>query len=283
MELTRMPVAGVAEQMPGGDAPVADEVECALSALVVAHNEEQRLATCLERLRFADEIVVVLDKCTDASKAIASRFTRRLVEGDWEYQGDRRNRALRECHGDWILEVDADEQVSDELAAEIRRTIETSNADWHLIPFNNYVGTRLIKHGWGGSFGVGAAARLFRKGSKTYHRQRVHVRLALSGQQGPALKHCFDHFVDDDISDMIRRLDRYTTQRAKDLRESPHPESLRRNLRRILSRFFKCYVSRKGYREGAYGFLIALFAGLYPILSYLKATLEDDARGSDAG
>jgi len=46
-------------------------------------------------------------------------------------------------------------------------------------------------------------------------------------------------------------------------------------VRRIFSRFYKCYVGRKGYREGHYGFLIALFAGLYPILSYLKAHLED--------
>lgn len=282
MELMHTSLVGVAEQVPGSNAPVRDDTGLTLSALVVAHNEEQRLAACLERLRFADEIVVVLDKCTDASKAIASRFTKRLIEGDWEYQGDRRNRGLRECHGDWILEVDADEQVSDELAAEIRRTVGTSDADWHLIPVNNYVGTRLIKHGWGCSFGVGAAVRLSRKGTKTYHRQRVHGRLALSGRQGRALNHGLDHFVDDDISDMLRRLDRYTTQRAKELREARQPESLHRNLRRILSRFFKCYVTRKGYREGAYGFLIALFAGLYPILSYLKATLEDDVRASDA-
>ena len=52
-----------------------------LSALVVAHNEEERLAECLERLAFADEIVVVLDKCTDGSKEVAARFTGRLVEG----------------------------------------------------------------------------------------------------------------------------------------------------------------------------------------------------------
>ena len=74
---------------------------------------------------------------------------------------------------------------------------------------------------------------------------------------------------------MIMRLDRYTTVRARDLRESSKSDSFGRNIRRIFSRFYKCYVGRKGYREGKYGFLIALFAGLYPILSYLKAHLED--------
>jgi hypothetical protein len=133
--------------------------------------------------------------------------------------------------------VDADERVSDGLAAEIRQTVRTSDADRHLILFNNYVGARLIKHGWGCSFGVGAKMKLFRNGTKAYHRQRTHPRIAFSGRHGPTLRHGLDHFVDDNISDMIRRLDRYTTERAKDLRESRQPETLRHNVRRILSRF----------------------------------------------
>jgi len=84
------------------------------------------------------------------------------------------------------------------------------------------------------------------------------------------------HYVDRNISDMIRRLDRYTTARAADLRAAGDIGRFSSNIRRIFSRFYKCYVGRKGYREGPYGFLIALFAGLYPILSYLKARLEDE-------
>ena len=83
------------------------------------------------------------------------------------------------------------------------------------------------------------------------------------------------HYVDRDISDMIARLDRYTTARARDLRASGDIGSFGHNIRRIFSRFWKCYVRRRGYREGQYGFLIALMAGLYPILSYLKASLEE--------
>ena len=62
--------------------------------------------------------------------------------------------------------------------------------------------------------------------------------------------------------------------RAQDLRDSGDIGSFAHNLRRIVSRFWKCYVGRRGYREGAWGFLIALCAALYPILSYLKARLE---------
>ena len=73
---------------------------------------------------------------------------------------------------------------------------------------------------------------------------------------------------------MLRRLDRYSSARAADLRESGDIGSYGKNLRRIASRFCKCYIGRRGYREGPWGFLIALCAALYPILSYLKARLE---------
>ena len=77
-----------------------------LSALVVAHNEEKQLAACLETLKFADEIVVVLDKCTDGTKAIAEAHGAKTVEGAWHIEGHRRNTGLDACGGDWILEVD---------------------------------------------------------------------------------------------------------------------------------------------------------------------------------
>ncbi|MGE4218476.1 MAG: glycosyltransferase family 2 protein [Alphaproteobacteria bacterium] len=250
-----------------------------LSALVVAHNEEAQLADCLAALDFADEIVVVLDKCADGSKSVALRFTDRLVEGAWAIEGDRRNTGIEACKGAWILEVDADERVPPPLAAEIRALVEGpaghAGTGYYLIPFDNYVGERLVRYGWGASWGVSAAPRLHRKGSKRWGLQRIHPALALTGPQG-WLRTPMVHFVDRDISDMIRRLDRYTTAKAADLRASGDIGRFWPNLRRVFSRFWKCFVARKGYREGLWGFLIALFAGLYPLLSYLKARLEPE-------
>ncbi len=246
-----------------------------LSALVVAHNEEAQLADCLDRLAFADEIVVVLDKCTDASKDIASRYTHRLIEGAWTIEGERRNTGIDACRGDWILEVDADERVPTDLAREVRATAEGDAQGYFLIPFDNYVGDRRVRYGWGASWGVSAAPRLFRKGCKRWGDQRIHPALDLAGPEG-RLENRMIHYVDRDISDMIKRLDRYSTAKAADLRASGDVGRFRSNVRRIFSRFYKCYIGRKGYREGRYGFLIALFAGIFPILSYLKATLEDD-------
>jgi glycosyltransferase involved in cell wall biosynthesis len=245
-----------------------------LSALVVAHDEEGQLADCLCCLRFADEIVVVLDRCHDRSREIANRFTERLVEGAWQREGPRRHAGIEACGGEWILEIDADERVTPELADEIRRVVRTSTASWHLIPVDNFVGARRVRWGWGASFGRSAHAALFRKGVKRWGNERVHPVVSMSGQQGEMLGSYLLHYVDRDVSDMLRRLDRYTTARAQDLRESGDIGSYRQNLRRIVSRFWKCYVNRRGYREGPYGFLIALCAALYPILSYLKARLD---------
>ncbi len=245
-----------------------------LSCLVVAHNEEAQLADCLERLAFADEIVVVLDKCTDGSKAIAEAAGATLVEGSWEIEGPRRNAGIDACTSEWILEVDADERVPPELAREIRQVIESAGPGHFLVPFDNYIGDKLVRYGWGASWGVNSAPRLFSKGAKRWGEQRIHPSLDLKGTPR-RLNARMDHYVDRDISDMIARLDRYTAARAADLRASGDIGSLPNNVRRAFSRFFKCYVSRKGYREGGWGFLIALFAGLYPLLSHLRARLEN--------
>ncbi len=246
-----------------------------LSVLVVAHNEEAQLADCLSALGFADELVVVLDKCTDGSKAIAQRFGAQLVEGAWEIEGDRRNRGLEACRGAWILEVDADERADEALGREIASAIEGLDDGYFLLPFDNYIGGRLVRHGWGGSWGVSAAPRLSAKGAKRWGGQRIHPSLTLRGPRR-WLQTPIRHNVDKNISDMLQRLDRYTTARAADLRAAGDIGGLGGNIRRMFTRFGKCYFSRKGYREGAYGFLIALMAGLYPILSHLKARLEHD-------
>jgi glycosyltransferase involved in cell wall biosynthesis len=245
-----------------------------LSAVVVVHNEEAQLAECLKTLTFCDEIIVVLDRCTDRSKDIARIFTGRLIEGAWEREGPRRHAGIDACSGAWILEVDADERVPPALAEEIREVAEHSTVSWHLVPVDNYIGDSLVRYGWGASFGKGAFAGFYRNGAKLWGNERVHPQVTLSGSQGPTLQGHLVHRVDRNISDMLARLDRYTTARAKDLRESGNIGSYRRNVRRIFSRFWKCYIARRGYREGPYGFLIALCAGLYPILSYLKARLE---------
>ncbi|MDR3326426.1 MAG: glycosyltransferase family 2 protein [Rhodospirillaceae bacterium] len=247
-----------------------------LSALITAHNEEKRLETCLEKLKFADEIVVLLDKCTDNSKIIAQRFTDRLIEGSWEIEGERRNIGIEYCRGQWILEIDADEHVSQDLGLEICCIIKKTSHSYHLIPIDNYIGDRLVRYGWGASFGAMAKAALFRSGAKHWGSERVHPKLIFNGTKGPTLTHTIKHYVDRNLSDTIHRFDSYTTAHAIDLRNSLNIGSYFHNVRRIFHRFIKCYVISQGWKEGGYGFLIALLASIYPFVSYLKARYEKE-------
>ena len=247
-----------------------------LSAVISVHNEENQLTECLKTLEFADEIVVLLDKCTDGSEAIAQVFTDRIVPGAWPKEGARRNAGIEACTGNWVFEIDADERVPEALAKEIRRTVETSDADWHEVPVDNYIGERLIRWGWGASFGKSAYPGLFRRGVKVWGDQRVHPNLTWSGRKGAMLSNRLVHYVDRNLSDMIKRLDNYSSARARDMRDSGQIGATANNVRRFFSRFIKCYFFRKGYREGGYGLMIAICAGLYPLLAHLKAKLETE-------
>jgi glycosyltransferase involved in cell wall biosynthesis len=241
----------------------------ALSALVVARNEEARLAACLEHLRFADEIVVALDRSTDGSAAIARRCGARLLEGAWEIEGERRNAAIAACRGAWILEVDCDEHVTPALAAEIRTAIAAVGDGYFLVPMANHIGGRLVRHGWGAYNGVARKAALFRRGAKHWGAGRVHPKIELLGARRE-LHASMNHFVYRDVSDMLRRLDRYTDLAALDALERGTAPGLARSLRRVFSRAWKSYVARRGYREGAWGVALAMLSGLYPLLIYLK-------------
>jgi glycosyltransferase involved in cell wall biosynthesis len=254
-----------------------------LSALVVARNEEAQLAACLATLCFADEIVVVLDRSTDRSRDIAEHAGARIVEGAWPIEGERRQAGVDACTGDWIVEVDADERVPEPLAREIRQTIATAAPGYFLIPFDNYIGDRLVRHGWGASFGVLAAARLYTKGAKRWGGERVHPSITLEGLKR-RLSTPMVHFVDRDVGDMIDRLRRYSLARAADLNAKGEPlPPLIFTLRRSVSRFLKCYVMRKGFREGRMGFMLALMAGLFPLLSHLIAQIEREKPGGAPG
>ena len=125
-----------------------------LSIAICVHNEAAQLEDCLKTLTFGDELVVLLDKCTDASGEIARRFTDRIVEGSWDIEGDRRNAAIDACTGDWVLEVDADERVPEALAGEIRAVIGSTPHDWHEILVDNYIGERLVRSQFAGRLAV---------------------------------------------------------------------------------------------------------------------------------
>lgn len=247
-----------------------------LSALCVVHNAEAILAECLQSVAWADEIVVVLDRCTDGSKAIAERAGARLLEGAWPMEGPRRNAGLAACSGDWVLEIDADERCPPEMGPEIRALIATAPKAAILVPFDNRIGGVPIRHGWGAYNGVAFKRCLFAAGTKTWGEGRLHPPV----QQAEAvatLKSAMIHHVYRDLPDMFARLLRYCRLAAEDMVERDAVPPAGKTLRRMLTRFWKSYVERQGRREGFWGAALGLYSALYPALSHLMA-LEIKAR-----
>lgn len=242
-----------------------------ISAVIVAHNEEKKIADCLKSLSFADEIVVVLDKCTDGTKEIVQKFTDKIIEGSWRIEGARRNVALGAASHEWILEVDADERISAELAAEIL-AIKNSQPCAFVVPIANYIGGRHVKFGWLRTLGVLQRQTIHYRGLKIYHENKeIHPTCDLKTEV-KFLKNPIIHLVDDDIADTIARFNRYTNWRANDmLAKGKIKGGFLKSVLDFKLRFFKAFVMKKGYKEGALGFLIAVLAGLYPLVSYLKA------------
>ena len=247
-----------------------------LSVLIIVHNEEKQFKACLETVKFADEIVVILDKCSDKSKLIAKKYTDKIYEGSWDIEGKRRNYGIKKCNGKWIFEIDADERVPKDLKKEIINVVKKSKNDWHLVDVKNFFGEKIIRFGWGCYIGKSSYVGLFRKKSKIWGMQRVHPKIFLKGKRGKKLEKKLIHFYCKSIYDLFEKLNSYSTARAKDLQDNDNDESFIRNFRRIFSRFWKCYILRKGYKEKEIGLAIAISAGLYPILSYLKYKTETE-------
>jgi glycosyltransferase involved in cell wall biosynthesis len=241
-----------------------------LSALCVVHNGEALLEACLQSVRFCDEIVVVLDRCTDRSKEIALRFGAVLVEGAWPVEGPRRNAGLAACTQDYVLEIDADERVPEALADELRAILANRPNGGVFIPFDNRIGGQPVRFGWGAYNGVGGKRCLFPRGAKQWGAGRLHPSITQPPEAARTTARMI-HLVYDDIPHMYQRLLRYCRLAAEDMVEKGAYPGAFTTGRRVFTRFFKAYVQRQGHKEGAYGVALAVYAGLYPLLSHLMA------------
>lgn len=261
-----------------------------ISALIVAHNEEHNIEDCLKSLLFVDEIVVILDKSTDATKEIVKKHTKNIIEGSWDIEGVRRNLGIQKCSYEWVLEIDADERVSKELANEIIEAVKEPKYDYFKLNMDNYLGSKHIKYGWLRTMGVLQKQILFKKEIKKYHEDKqIHPDFDIKGNCG-SLANNLTHKMDKDIASLIARFNRNTSWRASDIlsQNSNFKYSFLREIYSLKFRFFKSFFIKKGYKHGLQGLLVSLLCGLYPFVSRLKAQelnnnkIQDENSQSDS-
>ena len=247
-----------------------------ISALIVARNEEKKIESTLKSLNFADEIIVILDRTTDKTESICRKYTKKIFKGSWHSEGERRNFGIKNCNFTWILEIDADEIINQDLSVEISNAIKSKSSDYYYIRLVNYVGKKAIKFGWMACMAPDGKFCLFKKKNKYWLNGRVHPSYKIHGRKGNRLENYIIHNMSDNISDLLKRFNRNTSFNAIDLVEQNHKLEKLFSIRKVVSRFLKCYIARKGFLSGNEGLTISLLSAIYPLVSAIKAKYDKD-------
>jgi len=238
-----------------------------ISAIVITYNEEKNIQRCLESLSWADEIVVVDSFSQDRTKDIASSFTDKIFDLEWQGFGKQKEIARTKASYDWVLSVDADEVVSEKLKEEIKSVINKNDSlDGYYIPrLSNFLG-RWIKHsGWYPDY----VLRLFKKDKARFDESLVHEKLILDGKAG-FLRNEIRHYTDPDISHYLSKMDKYTTLSSQKLLAEGKSLTLFDLLFRPMAIFFKMYLFKSGFLDGWQGFLLACFSSFHVFVKYAK-------------
>ncbi|MFH1778004.1 MAG: glycosyltransferase family 2 protein [Candidatus Omnitrophota bacterium] len=238
-----------------------------LSAVIITKNEEKNIKDCLCSVRWADEIIVVDDLSTDQTREIAESFGARVLKRKMDVEGIHRNFAYAQAKNAWVLSLDADERVTEELKKEIENIIaQETNFAGFTIPRRNHLGSYWIKYG---GLYPSAQLRLFKKEKFRYEEAEVHPRVFLEGECGH-LKSDIIHFNFRDFSHYFAKLNSQTTLEAKKMFKSGKKYTRGKYLWRAIDRFFRSYFCKQGFRDGFIGFMVAYFAAVYQIISYAK-------------
>lgn len=239
-----------------------------LSATIVTLNEERKIARTMESLRCCDEIVVLDSGSTDRTCAIARSLQARVIEEPWRGYAAQKNRAAECASNDWILSVDADETLTEELEGEILLLKQEGfNCDAYQMPrMAQYLG-RWIRHG---GWYPDRKVRLYDRRKATWRGDFVHESVAVNGTIGK-LHGALHHFTCDSLSEHLQTLDRYTTLAAAELRAGRRTPGYARMVFDPAWTFVRTYILRRGFLDGFPGLSIAYFAALYTFLKYAKA------------
>jgi len=239
-----------------------------LAVCVIAQDEEERIGACLASVAFADEIVVVDSGSTDRTVGIARAAGARVIERAWPGYVAQKNFALEQATTEWVLCVDADEQVSPQLAESIRNALATapaSVAGYRMARRTLYLGRWILHGGWYPDYKV----RLVRRGRARWGGVDPHDRLEAEGPVG-TLAGDLEHRTYRDISDHLRTIDRFTSVAAGELHARGRGVALAGMLLNAPAKFLKMYVLKAGFLDGVPGFIVAALGSYYVFLRYAK-------------
>ncbi len=244
-----------------------------LSVVLVTLNEAANLPRTLASVRFAQEIVVVDSGSTDATLAIAREAGSQIFEETWKGFARQKNSAIAHATGDWVLSLDADEEVSSELAREIAAVLEGEPAcSAYRIPRLNHFLGRPLRHG---GYWPDPKLRLFRRGTAHFEERPVHETMRAEGPVGRLKGHLIHHCYPT-LDEYIEHMNRYSSSGAEMLAQRGRvsrslPAFLWNAVLNPAATFLYNYVFRLGFLDGRAGLLQHLNHSAYIHWKFVKA------------
>tara|TARA_B100000029_G_scaffold451213_1_gene475624 strand:- start:27060 stop:27836 length:777 start_codon:yes stop_codon:yes gene_type:complete len=239
-----------------------------LSVVVITYNEEKKLPQCLEPVSWADEIIVVDSFSTDQTVKIAKTYTQKVYQRTWSGFADQRNFGMKKAVGDWVLFLDADEYVSVNLRKRIRNISQSEeNVNGYKIHrLEHFLGFP-IRYG---TLNPSYQPRLLRK-DKGYWTGGAHAHIELQdgGELGIIEEELF-HDSHNTLFDFISRINHYTSVDSEERILAGQRIGKFRIVFSPLGMAWKCYVVKKGYKDGFVGLIFSLCMGIYSFLRLVK-------------
>ncbi len=244
-----------------------------LSVIIITKNEASRIRQCLESVKFADEIILIDSESTDTTVAIAKEYTEKVFQQPWLGFGVTKNIALSRATSDWILAVDADEIVSENLKTEIQDLLATTpKFNAYFIPRQSTYCNQALRFGdWKND----QCLRLFKKGDAKFKEVPVHEELIVNCVKGKLQNYLIHHSFPA-IEDVIEKINRYSTLSAQHKFNAGKKSSLLTAISHGLWTFLRGYIFRLGFLDGKKGFLLAVSNAEGCYYRYVKIMLLEE-------
>ena len=237
-----------------------------LSVVIVTKNEERNIEAALQSVSRFSEIIIIDDFSTDSTISIAQKYTDNIFQIKWQGYARQKQSGIDKASMPWVLVLDADERVTEELADEIRTAIESSEYNAFYIPRKNFFLGRWIRHGgWWPDYTL----RLFRKESAYMEQREVHEKIVADGKTAYC-KNPMEHYTYREISDYIKKMDVYSALAAAELHKGGVPAGFYQLVLKPPVTFLRMFLFQQGFRDGFHGFVLAVLYSFYTFLKYLK-------------
>lgn len=242
-----------------------------LSIFIIARDEADRIGRTIEAVRgLSDDIVLVDSGSTDGTQGIAERLGARVVFNPWPGYGQQKRFAEEQCRNDWLLNIDADEVVPPDLAAEIASLFAGPGpaADAYQIRIAEIFPGEPAPHRFAYAL---APVRLYRKDKGRYSPSPVHDRVDLApGARVARLKGTVHHYSVRSLGEQMSKLNSYSDAQADDLDRRDQTLSVFRLAVEFPANFIKAYIGRRHALRGVYGFMTAMNYAFYRYLRVAK-------------